>query len=75
MVSLLSYPLTLTLATEVDEGEIVVLLHVADPAFHLGGNPRADLVGWEVSGLAEQQLQAVLTELRCRGCVPRGRRR
>src|SRR6185503_4345651 len=46
-----------------DEGEIVVLLRVADPAFHLGGNPRADLLGWKVGGLAEQLLQALFAEL------------
>src|SRR5262249_42893576 len=46
-----------------DEGEIVVLLRVADPGFHLGGNPRADLVGGQVSDLSEQLLQTILAEL------------
>jgi hypothetical protein len=46
-----------------NEGEIVVLLRVTDPVFHLGGNPSADLVGWKVSGLAEQLLQAFIAEL------------
>src|SRR4051794_18055707 len=52
-----------------NESQIVVLLRVADPVSHLGGNPRADLVGWEVSGLAEQQLQAFLAELFVLGVV------
>src|SRR5690348_3335344 len=46
-----------------DEGEIVVLLRIADPVFHLGGNPRADRVGRKVSGLTEQLLQSLLAEL------------
>jgi hypothetical protein len=52
-----------------DEGEIVVLLRVADPLFHLGGNPRADLVSREVSSQAEQLLQALLAELFVLGIV------
>jgi hypothetical protein len=40
-----------------------VLLRVADPACHLVGKQRADLVGRKVSGLAEQLPQAFLAEL------------
>src|SRR6185437_11414435 len=46
-----------------DVGQIVVLLRVANPALHLGGNPRADLVGGQMRGLSEQRLQAFLAEL------------
>src|SRR5437660_1522628 len=52
-----------------DESEIVVLLRVANPVFHLGGNPRADFVRWQVSSLAEQPLQALLAELFAFGVV------
>ena len=47
-----------------DESEIVELLRVADPVLHLGGNPRADLARWKVSGLAEQLLQVILAVLK-----------
>ena len=55
-----------------DEGEIVVLLRVADPVVHFGGNARADLISREMSGFAKQLLQALFPELFVLGVVGLG---